>query len=112
MSTKMEHLNSERSSAPAKHKPGMYVVGYVLSLILTAVSFTLALTHSMSVAPLMVVMTILAGFQIVVQLFFFMHVTEGDGPPYHSLALILGLIFTFAIALMSVWIMGFNSQVS
>lgn len=111
MSTKMEHVNQAHGRAP-RHKPGMYVVGYFLSLVLTAISFVLALTHAMNLAPLMVVMTILAGFQIVVQLFFFMHVTEGDGPPYHSLALILGLVFTFAIALMSIWIMGFNSQVS
>ena len=112
MSTSTEKLTRGNGPSHAKHRSGQYVLGYLLSLVLTAISFALALTHAMHVAPLMIVMTILAGFQIVVQLFFFMHVTEGDGPPYHSLALILGLIFTFAIALMSVWIMGFGSQVS
>ncbi|QQE77804.1 cytochrome o ubiquinol/quinol oxidase subunit IV [Alicyclobacillus sp. SO9] len=95
-----------------KHKSGKYIVGYLLSLVLTGISFSLALTHSMSFQPLIVVLVILAAFQIVVQLFFFMHVTESDGPAYHAMGLVLGLFFTFAIAFMSVWIMGFNSIVS
>lgn len=86
----------------------MYLIGYLLSLVLTAAAFGLALTHSMHLDPLLIVLMILAGCQIVVQLYFFMHVTEGDGPPYHSAALLLGLVLTFAIALMSVWIMGFG----
>src|SRR5579875_3852737 len=96
-----------RSMGHQKHRATQYIIGYLSSLILTAIAFTLALTHSMRVGPLVVLLTILAGLQIVVQLYFFMHITEGDGPPFHALFLILGLIFTFAIALMSVWIMGF-----
>ncbi|GGI99120.1 cytochrome o ubiquinol oxidase subunit IV [Alicyclobacillus cellulosilyticus] len=94
-----------------KHGAGLYIAGYILSLVLTAISFWLALTRAMPLGPLMLVLIILAGLQIVVQLFFFMHVTEGDGPPWHSMALLLGLIFTFAIALMSMWIMSFHYQV-
>lgn len=96
-----------QAAGPKKHTATKYVIGYLSSLVLTALAFTLALTHSMRVGPLVVVLTILAGLQIFVQLYFFMHVTEGDGPPYHSVFLLIGLIFTFAIALMSVWIMGF-----
>lgn len=103
---------NEVPTTHSKHSPRLYIVGYACSLVLTAIAFALALTHSMSLGPLLVVLMILAAFQIVVQLYFFMHVTESDGPPFHSAALILGLIFTFAIALMSVWIMGFHSQVS
>ncbi|MCL6442329.1 MAG: cytochrome C oxidase subunit IV family protein [Alicyclobacillus sp.] len=94
-------------SGHKKHKSTQYIIGYLSSLILTAIAFTLALTHTMRVGPLVVLLTILAAFQIVVQLYFFMHITEGDGPPYHAVFLVLGLLFTFAIALMSVWIMGF-----
>ncbi|MDQ0191050.1 cytochrome C oxidase subunit IV family protein [Alicyclobacillus cycloheptanicus] len=96
-----------RSPGHQKHKATQYIIGYLSSLILTAIAFTLALTHSMRVGPLVVLLTILAGLQVVVQLYFFMHITEGDGPPYHAVFLVLGLLFTFAIALMSIWIMGF-----
>ncbi|KRW90719.1 cytochrome C oxidase subunit IV [Alicyclobacillus tengchongensis] len=101
------HSGVTREPGHKKHKATQYIVGYLRSLILTAVAFGPALTHTMRVGPLIVVLTILAGLQIVVQLYFFMHITEGDGPPFHALFLVLGLIFTFAIALMSVWIMGF-----
>lgn len=89
------------------HSLVKYIVGYFASLLLTAGAFGLALTRAMHLGPLLMVLMTLAGMQIIVQLYFFMHVTEGDGPPFHSAALLLGLIFTFAIALMSVWIMGF-----
>ncbi|WP_051663366.1 cytochrome o ubiquinol oxidase subunit IV [Alicyclobacillus macrosporangiidus] len=93
------------------HGAGMYIVGYIASLVLTAIAFWLALGHHMVGGPLALTLLILGGLQIVVQLFFFMHVTEGDGPPWHSVGLVLGLIFTFAIALMSIWIMSFHYQV-
>ncbi len=103
------------STGHKKHSMKKYIIGYLSSLVLTALAFWLALTRAMHVGPLLVVLTLLAGVQIFVQLYFFMHVTEGDGPPFHSVFLLLGLIFTFAIAIMSVWIMGFpafSSQVA
>lgn len=107
--------STPHTSSEHKHKAGQYIIGYVLSLILTAISFILALAAHLPLGPLVVILIILAGFQILVQLFFFMHITEGDGPPFHSVLLLLGLLFVFAIALMSVWIMAFpifNAQVS
>ncbi|MCL6517214.1 cytochrome C oxidase subunit IV family protein [Alicyclobacillus sp.] len=107
------HVELHDGPAPAHehHGPGLYIVGYIASLVLTAIAFWLALGHHMAGGPLALTLLILGALQIVVQLFFFMHVTEGDGPPFHSMALVLGLIFTFAIALMSIWIMSFHYQV-
>ncbi|KYP80016.1 cytochrome o ubiquinol oxidase subunit IV [Ferroacidibacillus organovorans] len=90
-----------------KHSAKKYIVGYLSSLVLTALAYTFALKRSFTLGPLLIVLMVLAGLQIVVQLYFFMHATEGDGPPFHLGALVLGLFFTFAVALMSVWIMGF-----
>ncbi len=105
-------MNGTVQSRSERHSPKLYIIGYAASLVLTAISFVLALTHSMHVGPLVVLLTVLAGLQIIVQLFFFMHVTESEGPPYHVVLLTLGLIFTFAVALMSVWIMAFGTNVS
>ncbi len=115
MSAETDSTRGSTGHSTKRVWPVKYIIGYLASLALTAISFTLALTHSMHPKPLIVVLTLFAGLQIIVQLFFFMHVTEGDGPPYHSVFLALGLLFTFAIAIMSVWIMGFpafSSQVS
>lgn len=105
----MENPSNHPSVAEhGKHSATQYVIGYISSLVLTAIAFLLALTHSMSFSPLLVVMMVLAGMQILVQLFFFMHITESDGPPYHAIALGLGLAITFTIALLSIWILGFG----
>ncbi|MBX6395029.1 MAG: cytochrome C oxidase subunit IV family protein [Alicyclobacillaceae bacterium] len=95
-----------------RHGAGKYIAGYVISLVLTAVAFGLALTGVLPLGPLVWGLIVLAGLQVFVQLYFFMHVTEGDGPPFHSAALLLGFIFTFAVVLMSMWIMTFHSQVA
>ncbi|MDI3256461.1 MAG: cytochrome C oxidase subunit IV family protein [Kyrpidia sp.] len=94
------------------HSAGKYIFGYAASLVLTAVAFGLALTRALAPGPLVLALILLAGCQVLVQLYFFMHVTEGDGPAFHSAALVLGFIFTFAVVLMSMWIMTFHSQVA
>jgi cytochrome o ubiquinol oxidase operon protein cyoD len=108
----VKKLNTTKINRPEKHSAKKYVIGYLLSLILTAIAFELALTRALKIEPLMMILMTLAGLQIVVQLYFFMHVTEGDKPRFHVMFLILGIFFTFATASLSVWIMTFNSQVS
>lgn len=103
-----DEVMSGNTATNHKHSATQYIIGYLASLVLTAIAFILALTHSMSFSPLLVVMMILAALQILVQLFFFMHITESEGPPYHAIALGLGLAITFTIALLSIWILGFG----
>jgi len=88
--------------------PWLHVVGYVLSLILTVLAFLAVLHHWLTGNPLVTVIMVLAVLQIVVQLFFFMHFTEGHGPKYHILALGFALLFTVAFVGGSIWIMSFG----
>lgn len=93
------------------HSPTMYIIGFILSIVLTVIAFELTIHNFMSVSALVITIVILAALQIVVQLFFFMHITEGEGPKYHVYALLLGLLLTAVFIGGSVWIMEFNSQV-
>lgn len=91
----------------------MYIIGYLLSIILTIAALWLTVANVLTVGVLVLIIVLLAGLQILVQLFFFMHITEkGDGPAYHIMGLVLGLIFVFVIVGGSIWIMSFNSMVS
>ncbi|MBX6352387.1 MAG: cytochrome C oxidase subunit IV family protein [Thermoflavifilum sp.] len=90
-----------------------YVLGYVASLVLTVIALWLVLTHGFSRQPLTLMILLLAALQVIVQLFLFMHVTEGDdGPPFHSVAVTMGFLFTLIFVLGSVWVMSFHSAVS
>lgn len=88
-----------------------YVTGFILSIILTIIPIVLVLNHMMSKTALMVSILLAAVLQFVLQLFFFMHIRDGEGPRYNVMALILGIIFVATIVSGSIWIMSFNSQV-
>jgi cytochrome o ubiquinol oxidase subunit IV len=88
-----------------------YVIGFVLSIILTIIPLVLVLNHMLPVGPTVFGIVAMAVLQFLVQLFFFMHVREGERPQYNVMALILGMIFVITIVAGSVWIMSFNSMV-
>lgn len=91
--------------------PWSHVIGYILSLVLTIIALVAGLNHMASLVALMTIILVLAAIQILVQLFFFMHITEKHGPRYNVITLIVAFTFTFAIIGGSIWIMAF-SQVS
>ncbi|HJV46840.1 MAG TPA: cytochrome o ubiquinol oxidase subunit IV [Bacillota bacterium] len=88
-----------------------YVIGFVLSIILTIIPLLLVVNHVLPVGPLVVTIMGMAVLQFLIQLFFFMHVREGEGPKYNVMALILGVIFVITIVGGSMWVMTFNSMV-
>jgi len=88
-----------------------YVIGFILSLILTIIPLFLVLNHMMGKTALTVSILIAAVLQFVIQLFFFMHIREGEGPRYNAVALILGIVFVLTIVIGAIWIMEFNSVV-
>jgi len=88
-----------------------YVIGFILSIVLTIIPLVLVLNHMMAKSVLLPVILIAAVLQFVIQLFFFMHIRDGEGPRYNVMALILGLIFVVTIVVGAIWIMSFNSVV-
>ena len=106
------HEHTSNSKSGSHDSPKMYIIGYILSVVLTIIPLVLVLNHGMSALPLIIVILLAATLQIFVQLFFFMHVTEGEGPSYHGMALVLGAIFAITIIAGSIWIMSFNSAVA
>ncbi|WP_245578113.1 cytochrome C oxidase subunit IV family protein [Alicyclobacillus herbarius] len=95
-----------------KHGIGQYVLGYVLSIVLTLAALWAAFTHGLSGSPLVLVLLALGVLQIGVQLFLFMHITKGDGPPVHSLAIALAFLFTIIFVAGSLWAMSFHYMVA
>lgn len=88
-----------------------YVIGFILSIVLTIIPLVLVLEHMLAKSALIVSILIAAVLQFVIQLFFFMHIRDGEGPKYNVMALIIGIIFVVTIVAGAMWIMEFNSQV-
>ncbi|MFD2331321.1 cytochrome o ubiquinol oxidase subunit IV [Cohnella sp. GCM10020058] len=85
-----------------------YVIGFVLSLILTAIPLILVLNDIVTGNAADVVLLGTAVLQFVVQLFFFMHLKEEKKPRYNLMTLLLGLVIVVTIVAGSIWIMKYN----
>ncbi|WP_067929624.1 cytochrome C oxidase subunit IV family protein [Alicyclobacillus shizuokensis] len=95
-----------------QHGIGQYVLGYVLSVVLTLAALWAVFAHSLHGGPLVLILLALAVLQIGVQLFLFMHITKGDGPPVHSLAIAMAFLFTVVFVAGSLWAMSFHYMVA
>lgn len=85
-----------------------YVIGFILSIVLTIIPLVLVMNQMMSKTATLITIMVMAILQFVIQLFFFMHIREGEKPRYNVQTLILGLVIVLTIVLGSIWIMTFN----
>ncbi|MCF8567193.1 cytochrome aa3 quinol oxidase subunit IV [Alicyclobacillus tolerans] len=107
-------LQHEQNQLHDSHEgfPWKHVVGFILSLVLTAIAFWFVLSSHLSTAMTIVSIVVLAIFQVLVQLLMFMHFTESDGKAYQVVAMLFGFFIAICIVGGTVWIMAFKSIVS
>ncbi|KOS03968.1 MULTISPECIES: cytochrome o ubiquinol oxidase subunit IV [Paenibacillus] len=85
-----------------------YVIGFILSIVLTIIPLGVVMNHMLSRTSTMVVILAAAVLQFLVQLFFFMHIRESNGPRWNVMTLILGVVILLTVVGGSVWIMEYN----
>lgn len=96
-------MNQEsRKNTPIK----LYITGFVLSLLLTLLAYLIKVMHMLDASLMQVFIIILAMVQLIVQLFFFLHLGEEKKPRWNLQFLIstVGIILLVVIA--SLWIMS------
>lgn len=96
---------SQQKQASAKH----HVAGYAFSLVLTFVALFVALYTSLPASVKLTGIVVLAILQMVVQLIYFMHVTEGS-KIYQLLSLGYGIFVAIVVVAGSIWIMLYNTM--
>lgn len=82
-----------------------YVIGFVASLLLTAISFSLVATKILSGHTLIYAIVGLALIQALFQLLFFLHVGQEAKPRWETLIFYFMFMVLLIIALGSIWIM-------
>ncbi len=85
-----------------------YVIGFLLSLVLTAIPLIVVLNDLMEGTAAKVLLLGTAVLQFVVQLFYFMHLKEEKKPRYNLAVLVLGIAIVLTIVAGSIWIMTYN----
>lgn len=111
MSTAEDRVHQQKPSHH-EHGVGVPTVGFALSIVLTLIALWAVMNRVLSYSGLVSLIMVLAIVQIGIQLFFFMHVTESKGKPWHVWMLGLGFLMTAAVAAGSMWIMTFGAEVS
>ena len=86
-----------------------YVIGFVLSIILTIIPLVMVMNDMFSKSVTTVVIIIMAIMQFAVQLLFFMHIREEPKPRFNLIALIFGIVIMVTIVAGSIWIMTYNA---
>ena len=107
-----EHDPEKLNVAPGQPHDSMlsetvsYVIGLVLALGLTAVSFWVASTGAIWGPGVAVGLVVLAIAQMGIHLVFFLHITSGPDNTNNVLALAFGVLIVFLVIAGSIWIIA------
>ena len=116
---KMAQSSAElrKKPSPQNHHhetfPWKHIVGYIISLVLTALAFGTALRLHLSTTMTLTIIVFLAVLQMLVQLFMFMHLTERiHGDTFQKIFIYTGVFFAAVVVVGTIWVMTFKSAVS
>jgi len=82
-----------------------YLIGFVLSVVLTAVPFALTMLHLMPVATLVPVIIGIGVVQIVVHLVYFLHMNTASSHVWNNAAFVVALIIVLILIVGTLWVM-------
>jgi cytochrome o ubiquinol oxidase operon protein cyoD len=96
---------STHESTKAQPSVSAYVLGFVLSLVLTFGSYIAVTHHLFSRHVLLGTIVSLAVIQLVVQLVCFLHLGQEDKPKWRSISFLFMLLVIGIVVIGSLWIM-------
>ena len=95
----------DASGIPIERTMTPYLIGIVLALILTAISFGLVATGALDRSTTLGVIVVAAVIQIFVHLHFFLHINFATTPKENLIALAFAAVLIFIMVGGSLWIM-------
>lgn len=99
--------DSNRIDSPDKSytNPKVYTIGFIVSIVLTLISFFLVAEHVFERAALITTIVVLALIQAVVQLVIFLNLGAESKPRWKLITFLFMLLVLVIIAFGSLWIM-------
>lgn len=83
-----------------------YIVGLILSIVLTAVPFGIVMTEAMTGTPAVLVILVCAVAQVLVQLVFFLHMNTSSEQLWNTSSAIFVVLLVAILIVGSIWIMA------
>jgi cytochrome o ubiquinol oxidase operon protein cyoD len=82
-----------------------YVIGFILSVILTAIPFWLVMAKVLPAALTSIIILGLAGIQMVVHVIYFLHLDRKSQGGWNLLALVFTAVILFILLSGTIWVM-------
>ena len=82
-----------------------YLIGFILSVVLTAIPFALTMMHVLPVATLIPVIVGVGVVQIVIHLIFFLHMNTSSAQYWNNAAFVFTVIIVGILIVGSMWVM-------
>ncbi|MBF7141794.1 MULTISPECIES: cytochrome o ubiquinol oxidase subunit IV [Pseudomonas] len=99
-------MASNHSAGGASHgSTKSYMVGFILSVILTVIPFGLVMFQSMSKAAILTIVLVFAVVQVLVHLVCFLHLDRSSEQRWNVIAGIFSFIIIALLVGLSLWIM-------
>ncbi len=83
-----------------------YITGFIISIVLTLAAYFAVVDLRMSATAILAIILALAVVQLVVQMFFFLHVAEQPGRSWKLTVFGSTLVLVLIIVIGSLWIMN------
>ncbi|MBK4765115.1 MAG: cytochrome o ubiquinol oxidase subunit IV [Pantoea sp. Brub] len=99
----MNHFIEKNDTSQTK--TNLYLIGFILSVILTIISFGIVILHNVSTTIISIIVLICAVSQILVHLFCFLHLNTKSEQGWNMITIIFAMIIIFIIISGSLWIM-------
>ncbi|MDF0542387.1 cytochrome o ubiquinol oxidase subunit IV [Sphingobium sp. H39-3-25] len=82
-----------------------YVIGFVLSVILTAIPFWLVMARPIAIGPTMVIIVALAAVQMIVHVIYFLHMSGKAEGGWTVISMLFTIILVAIMLTGSLWVM-------
>ncbi|WP_075791395.1 cytochrome o ubiquinol oxidase subunit IV [Massilia putida] len=82
-----------------------YTIGFILSVILTAIPFWLVMTHQVAPGATKALIIGFAAVQFVVHMVYFLHMNSKSEGGWNMMAMLLTIILLFIVLTGSIWVM-------
>jgi cytochrome o ubiquinol oxidase subunit IV len=85
---------------------GSYIIGFILSLVFTAIPYYLVVNESFTSSMLLATILVIAVLQMIIQIVFFLHLGRGPKPLYNVTFFIATVGTILLVVVGSIWIMN------
>jgi cytochrome o ubiquinol oxidase operon protein cyoD len=100
----MDHAHAN-PAGESHGSQGAYLRGFILSVLLTAAAFAFALSGILSVSGAMIAISALAVVQILVHLFYFLHMNASSEQRWNVMAFAFTVVIVAIVVGGTLWVM-------